>query len=268
MSLDFSDPRLTAYALDELDAAERAEVEAQLAGDPERRRLVEEIRATARLLTEHLQNEPSPKLAPEQREAIETRLQSATKPKRRWYHVSWVTVAASLSLLAIGLGLLLPRQNAVVFDRVQTSVNSVKCNPVPNSIPYAAARQSTMVTNWPEIVSQAEPKPPFTIKLRDELEPQPNTEAYDRIVDNPFLRVAQNPLSTFSIDVDTASYANVRRFLDAEHAARPRTPSGSRSCSTTSPTTTRPRRATSRSRSTSRSPAAPGTPSTGWRGSA
>jgi Ca-activated chloride channel family protein len=40
-----------------------------------------------------------------------------------------------------------------------------------------------------------------------------NTEAYDRIVDNPFLEVAGNPLSTFSIDVDTASYANVRRYL-------------------------------------------------------
>jgi Ca-activated chloride channel family protein len=32
-------------------------------------------------------------------------------------------------------------------------------------------------------------------------------------VDNPFLRVTQNPLSTFSIDVDTAAYANLRRFL-------------------------------------------------------
>jgi Ca-activated chloride channel family protein len=40
-----------------------------------------------------------------------------------------------------------------------------------------------------------------------------HTEAYDRILDNPFLAAAQNPLSTFSIDVDTASYANVRRFL-------------------------------------------------------
>ena len=39
------------------------------------------------------------------------------------------------------------------------------------------------------------------------------TEAYERIRDNPFLAAAQNPLSTFSIDVDTASYANVRRFL-------------------------------------------------------
>jgi Ca-activated chloride channel homolog len=42
-----------------------------------------------------------------------------------------------------------------------------------------------------------------------------NTESYDRIDDNPFRRAAQDPLSTFSIDVDTASYANVRRFLNS-----------------------------------------------------
>ena len=41
-----------------------------------------------------------------------------------------------------------------------------------------------------------------------------NTEAYDHIDENPFRRVADDPLSTFSIDVDTASYANVRRFLN------------------------------------------------------
>ena len=40
-----------------------------------------------------------------------------------------------------------------------------------------------------------------------------NTEAYDRIEDNSFRSVRTDPLSTFSIDVDTASYANVRRFL-------------------------------------------------------
>jgi len=43
--------------------------------------------------------------------------------------------------------------------------------------------------------------------------PSFNTEAYDRITDNPFIRVSQDPLATFSIDVDTASYANVRRFI-------------------------------------------------------
>jgi len=41
-----------------------------------------------------------------------------------------------------------------------------------------------------------------------------NTEAYDRIDENAFHSVSDDPLSTFSIDVDTASYANVRRFLN------------------------------------------------------
>jgi Ca-activated chloride channel homolog len=40
-----------------------------------------------------------------------------------------------------------------------------------------------------------------------------NTEAYDKIDEGRFKRVQDDPLSTFSIDVDTASYANVRRFL-------------------------------------------------------
>ncbi len=46
-------------------------------------------------------------------------------------------------------------------------------------------------------------------------EPQENVggEEYDRIFDNDFLSPATNPLSTFSIDVDPASYSNVRRYI-------------------------------------------------------
>ena len=40
-----------------------------------------------------------------------------------------------------------------------------------------------------------------------------NTEGYDVIAENPFLTTASAPRSTFSIDVDHASYSNVRRFL-------------------------------------------------------
>ncbi len=39
-------------------------------------------------------------------------------------------------------------------------------------------------------------------------------EGYKSIEDNPFVVVSNNPLSTFSIDVDTASYSNVRRFIN------------------------------------------------------
>lgn len=46
--------------------------------------------------------------------------------------------------------------------------------------------------------------------------PQPvdNTEDYDAIAENKFLKATDNPLSTFSIDVDAASYSNIRRFLN------------------------------------------------------
>ena len=39
-------------------------------------------------------------------------------------------------------------------------------------------------------------------------------EAYERITENDFERVVANPLSTFAVDVDRASYANVRRFVE------------------------------------------------------
>lgn len=40
-----------------------------------------------------------------------------------------------------------------------------------------------------------------------------DTEGYDAIIENPFMKTSNNPLSTFSIDVDAASYSNIRRFL-------------------------------------------------------
>ena len=40
-------------------------------------------------------------------------------------------------------------------------------------------------------------------------------EQYTNLPDNPVHRVAETPVSTFSVDVDTGSYANVRRFLNA-----------------------------------------------------
>ena len=45
------------------------------------------------------------------------------------------------------------------------------------------------------------------------LPPATNTENYQRPDDNPVKRVSEAPLSTFSIDVDTGSYSNVRRML-------------------------------------------------------
>ena len=45
-------------------------------------------------------------------------------------------------------------------------------------------------------------------------QPDWNTEEYDGINENIFHDARRNPLSTFSIDVDAASYSNIRRFIN------------------------------------------------------
>lgn len=61
----------------------------------------------------------------------------------------------------------------------------------------------------------SEPKVRTDSEVKDGLidEKKYNTEDYDNIVENKFLAATQNPLSTFSIDVDEAAYSNVRRYL-------------------------------------------------------
>jgi Ca-activated chloride channel homolog len=49
---------------------------------------------------------------------------------------------------------------------------------------------------------------------KNDPEPENSTESYSVIEENEFLAVKKNPLSTFSIDVDNASYANIRRFIN------------------------------------------------------
>ena len=55
------------------------------------------------------------------------------------------------------------------------------------------------------------PSPPISAEIALPLQ---NTEQYGQISTNPVHAVAQQPVSTFSIDVDTGSYANSRRFLN------------------------------------------------------
>ena len=47
-----------------------------------------------------------------------------------------------------------------------------------------------------------------------ESSPETNTESYAEFIENPFESPKTAPLSTFSIDVDNASYTNIRRFIN------------------------------------------------------
>lgn len=69
-----------------------------------------------------------------------------------------------------------------------TSVPAMNLGEAPNQETVNPARVGRQNSNW-------------------------NTEGYDHITDNPFRQVNSDPVSTFAVDVDPASYSNVRRFL-------------------------------------------------------
>jgi len=63
------------------------------------------------------------------------------------------------------------------------------------------------------LLPSATPSMPGSIDYQTGTNQNFNTEEYNRIEDNPFKNPLIDPVSTFSIDVDTASYANVRSYL-------------------------------------------------------
>jgi len=71
--------------------------------------------------------------------------------------------------------------------------------------PLVAQADQQMNTAQEAIVS-----PQDTMSRQDQ---EFNTEEFDRIYENDFLTALNDPVSTFSIDVDTASYSNTRRYL-------------------------------------------------------
>ena len=90
------------------------------------------------------------------------------------------------------------------LDQRSNSLNSLNARPdqvQPETLPPGDHRGLRPIERYPYPM----PTPPSI--------PESNSESYAPITDNPFLRVTESPLSTFSIDVDTASYANVRRML-------------------------------------------------------
>jgi Ca-activated chloride channel family protein len=83
----------------------------------------------------------------------------------------------------------------------------------PRGVNPSAVRQQPGPPEFPR--NAAEPRAHESLPQSDAASDreEPSHEAYNAIVDNPFHRAESQPLSTFSVDVDTASYANLRRFL-------------------------------------------------------
>ncbi len=125
--------------------------------------------------------------------------------------VTVIVVAAAVAGLAAAVSIPSLLRARVPGRHVRTPMEEYRLarpatdRAAPPSVPRPHAAKAT-----PGAPAPAERSRP---EMAEGLPPTMNTEAYARIYDNAFLAVATNPLSTFSIDVDTASYANVRRFL-------------------------------------------------------
>jgi Ca-activated chloride channel homolog len=227
MTIAPNDPRLTAYALGEMNETDRLAFEALLADDPAAREELESIRQTAALLVAELGQGAPSALSETQRSRIEQAARPGAAPpraKRRW----------RAALVWGGGGLAAAAGVALVFS---TTLRSGTEPAMPAGADYPASVPASLVAQSnaqeapppmaPQLAVENDKESASGTRARAEegavaVVDQPilrgaaehDTEAYDQIQDNRFVRVADDPRSTFSIDVDTASYSIVRRFLN------------------------------------------------------
>jgi len=111
------------------------------------------------------------------------------------------------------------RRHAAQSDNSNVTVSEIKEMAPSSSTQGKTSTDSGLKDQMVSNVEVSELKRTSPIIAKDEEIKSENrdgffdTEDYDNIVENKFLSPKQEPLSTFSIDVDEASYSNVRRYL-------------------------------------------------------
>ncbi|MGE4489909.1 MAG: von Willebrand factor type A domain-containing protein [Kiritimatiellales bacterium] len=216
--MNCNDPKLTAYALGELSESDRQAVEHELEANPEARRTVEEICELGRSIESHYAAEAGPELSHAQRDEIFSRAGQKRAERKivPFPRHRWMPYAASAAMLAFVLFL---SGSFVMFSVVQKE-EKMFSPPSPIVLPRMQLKK-TMIKSGSMVRQRTmEPRanPAGTYgQMMDSFVGAaafgPSLEDYEEISKNGFHRVGEDPLSTFSIDVDTASYANVRRFL-------------------------------------------------------
>ncbi|MGI8955467.1 MAG: YfbK domain-containing protein [Chthoniobacterales bacterium] len=249
MNINLDDPKLTAYALDELSGAEKTEIERALAASPAAQEFVRELRLlSGNLRAEYDAERESPPAA--QTNIVPLLQEDAPwSMSRRLALAATIALCALLGAVAIGTvkrGGFSSREEVASYaaapgpnlpsgvaespvegveqaptDQVQSLMKDEPAPPppvamAPSKTAGAAAVNTSAARQRPATLHYA--SAPVEMNLgdfeRDAKRADFNTARYGKIEENPFLAALGNPLSTFSIDVDTASYSNIRRFLE------------------------------------------------------
>ena len=257
--MNIDDPKLTAYAVGELDEPERSAIARAVAESAEAQRIVNEIQELATGLKGEFAAEVE-KETPILLSASESALQLAQAFERTehsrtlmdihddlwfWSIARPLAIAAVIALLAVVSGVAIfslrredgrvargewvrlppvPGKSADVEGEFQMPTDAAASPPMAGLLPFAAApaKMSKQAATKAGSLNYSLAQAPLSAAVQERERfrgirvpsGEFNTAAYDHIPENPFLNAKDNPLSTFSIDVDTASYSNVRRFIN------------------------------------------------------
>jgi Ca-activated chloride channel homolog len=258
MNINLDDPKLTAYALDELSGAEKAAIETAVATSSEAQEFVRELRLLSGNLRAEYEAEREAHPIPH------TNIVPLAQRDEPWSTSQRLALAAAIALFAVIGVVAIGTVKRGSFANLRSAsrlaggpttgdteelgrgavegIDTSALPPPPASevtsefrmeepLPSSGAKESAKVA---AAASAARPRAahqaagalpaPFSsasvamgnAASRQDLKRAQdfNTAAYSHIEENPFLATLDNPLSTFSIDVDTASYSNVRRFIE------------------------------------------------------
>jgi Ca-activated chloride channel family protein len=165
--------------------------------------------------------------ANQKQDSDESRLRAGGKPESAMDAERYRTAVKEQYSLAKGVLDQAPptadesKQRANVEESLKAASGKSKATEMPLSLTKEAEKLNEPAKPALALIVEAAPQEPAAAAAPVQAEAQDfSREAFPPIIENEFKRVTDNRLSTFSIDVDTASYANVRRHL-MEHNTFP-----------------------------------------------
>ena len=188
--MNVDDPKLTAYALDELDEAERSAIARATADSPEAQRFVAETQDLSRALRSQYRIEL-------QRELIARGKLTAIHGDTFWSQAAPLAIAALIAFLAV--------VGAVMFSGNESRISAL----------------SGSSLSRPSALERAQPNQFAPIEAEDAARPSQNEKfeadagPYAFTGERPFVSVMSRPRSSVPLVVNSPSYLDVRRSIDA-----------------------------------------------------
>ena len=180
----------------------------------------------------------------------DTRIAGGTTPDGWWRRKRWWSAAAAVALVVVTVAL-----STWSYRTVMLAQQAARMEEMPDSTPVATPYQLTLLDSSAQLdnlvqdsaapaaaeeqlaslgyryravlgkaIHEAYPGDQWWEPVNADLGQGAGQggDQYDLIVENPFQAVPDHPLSTFSIDVDTASYSKVRMYLQQHGSLPPR----------------------------------------------